>query len=76
MFQGHDRALLMNEAYKVLMRGDMRRQYNACIGWFQNSSGNDASGFDYSEWNGPLRTQALFVDQNACMGIIIIFFST
>ncbi|XP_071914582.1 chaperone protein dnaJ C76, chloroplastic-like [Coffea arabica] len=66
--KGHDRALLMNEAYKVLMSGDMRRQYNASIGWFQNSFGNDASGVDYSVWNGPLRPQALFVDQNACIG--------
>ena len=64
----------MNEAYKVLMSRDMRRQSNASIGWFQNSFGKDASGVDYSVWNGPLRPQALFVDQNACIGIIIIFF--
>lgn len=66
--KGHDRTLLMNEAYKVLMSRDMRRQYDASIGRFQNSLGEGASGVGYSVWNGPLRPRALFVDQNACIG--------
>ncbi|KAL3526400.1 hypothetical protein ACH5RR_011056 [Cinchona calisaya] len=66
--KGHDRTLLLNEAYKVLMSRDTRRQYDASIGRFQNWFGKNTSSFGYSMWNGPLRPQALFVDQNACVG--------
>lgn len=66
--KGHDRTLLLNKAYKVLMSRDMRRQYDASIGRFHNWFGNKAYSSDYSAWNGPSRPQALFVDQNACIG--------
>lgn len=29
---------------------------------------SDFSGSGYSSWNGPLRSQALFVDENKCIG--------
>lgn len=53
------------------MSRDTRREYDASIGRFRNWFGQNASNSGYSLWNGPLRPQALFVDQNACIGIII-----
>ncbi|XP_019185778.1 PREDICTED: uncharacterized protein LOC109180578 isoform X3 [Ipomoea nil] len=62
--KGHEYTLLLNKAYKVLIRDDLRREYN-----------NNTSGFGrfrsvtgYSSWNGPLRPQALFVHESACIG--------
>ncbi|CAK9176147.1 unnamed protein product [Ilex paraguariensis] len=68
--KGHEHTLWLNEAYKVLMREDLRREYDASIGQVRIGGllGRDASGPGYSSWRGPLRPQALFVDENACIG--------
>lgn len=59
---------MLNEAYKVLMREDLRLKYNASIGQVRRPFNKDKSCLGYSTWNGPLRSQALFVDGNACIG--------
>lgn len=60
---------MLNEAYKVLMKEDLRRQYDASIGQMRVRNGTTTySGLTYSAWKGPLRPQALFVDENACIG--------
>jgi hypothetical protein len=64
--QGHDYTLLLNEAYKVLMRNLSR-----------HADGKSRAGLlwkwshwdGYSSWNGPVRSQALFVDENKCIGM-------
>jgi hypothetical protein len=69
---------MLNEAYKVLMKEDMRRHYDASIGQMRVRNGTNYSGVAYSAWKGPLRPQALFVDENACIGYslckILLFF--
>ncbi|XP_038715331.1 chaperone protein dnaJ C76, chloroplastic-like [Tripterygium wilfordii] len=66
--QGHEYTLMLNEAYKVLMREDSRRDYDASIGQFRANFENGTSSMGYSSWRGVLRPQALFVDENACIG--------
>ncbi|KAL4653387.1 hypothetical protein ACB092_01G299300 [Castanea dentata] len=67
--EGHEYTLMLNEAYKVLMKEDLRRQYDASIGHMRVRNGTTTySGLAYSAWKGPLRPQALFVDENACIG--------
>ncbi|KAK9271565.1 hypothetical protein L1049_001926 [Liquidambar formosana] len=67
--KGHEYTLLLNEAYQVLMKQDLRREYDASIGHLRVGFGeNTTSLVGYSTWNGPLRPQALFVDENACIG--------
>eukprot|EP00262_Sarcandra_glabra_P005701 TRINITY_DN17475_c3_g1_i1.p1 TRINITY_DN17475_c3_g1~~TRINITY_DN17475_c3_g1_i1.p1 ORF type:complete len:312 (+),score=47.50 TRINITY_DN17475_c3_g1_i1:53-937(+) len=61
--RGHEYTLMLNEAYHVLMREDLRRKYDKKEGF-----GSNFSGLGYSTWNGPLRPQALFVDEGACIG--------
>ncbi|KAK6155211.1 hypothetical protein DH2020_009459 [Rehmannia glutinosa] len=63
--KGHESTLMLNKAYKVLMRDDLRKEYNASIG--RISVGIEKGAFG-SIWKGPLRPQALFVDENACIG--------
>ncbi|XP_021299245.1 uncharacterized protein LOC110427929 [Herrania umbratica] len=64
--EGHENTLMLNEAYQVLIKDDLRRNYDASIGPIKVQFGNTVSG--YSSWKGPLRPQALFVDANACIG--------
>lgn len=63
---------MLNKAYTVLMRDDSRCKYDVSIGEVMSGRrnfGRNISGFDdYSTWNGPSRSQALFVDENACIG--------
>ncbi|KAA8530211.1 hypothetical protein F0562_004920 [Nyssa sinensis] len=66
--KGHEHTLMLNEAYKVLMREDLRRDYDASIGQLRVGFGKNASGLGFSSWKGPLRPQALFVEANACIG--------
>ncbi|KAK4846241.1 hypothetical protein QYF36_014779 [Acer negundo] len=66
--QGHEYTLKLNEAYKVLMREDLRKDYDASFGRMRMQFGRNASGLGYSSWKGPLRPEALFVDENACIG--------
>jgi hypothetical protein len=64
--QGHDYSLLLNEAYKILMRDISRHGDGSAksrAGW-----GSGYTGDGYSSWNGPVRSQALFVDENKCIG--------
>lgn len=61
-YQGHDHTLLLNEAYKILMRNTSRHDGSL------KSRGGGYTGDAYSSWNGPLRSQALFVDENKCIG--------
>ncbi|XP_077220503.1 chaperone protein dnaJ C76, chloroplastic-like [Tasmannia lanceolata] len=62
--RGHEHSLMLNEAYRVLMREDLRRKYDISTG----EKGFESPFSGYSSWNGPLRSQALFVDENACIG--------
>ncbi|KAJ1259259.1 hypothetical protein BS78_10G140600 [Paspalum vaginatum] len=64
-YKGHDYTLLLNEAYKVLMRSLSRRADGKNRG---SSFGSGYTGDGYSSWNGPVRGQALFVDENKCIG--------
>ncbi|CAA0820181.1 DNAJ heat shock N-terminal domain-containing protein [Striga hermonthica] len=58
--KGHESTLMLNKAYKVLMTSDMRKEYDSSIGKLSVGVG--------SKWKGPLRPEALFVDENACIG--------
>ncbi|KAM7256721.1 hypothetical protein ACFE04_012462 [Oxalis oulophora] len=62
---GHELILKINEAYKVLMRDDLRRKYDVSIGETRTTL-SPTSGC--SSWKGPLRQHALFVDESACIG--------
>lgn len=60
--KGHEHTLMLNKAYHALMRQDI-------------SSGKKRAGFEskfsglsHSSWNGPVRPQALFIDENRCIG--------
>jgi len=63
-YKGHDYTLLLNEAYKVLMRNLSRHADGKTRAGF----GSGYTGDGYSSWNGPVRSQALFVDENKCIG--------
>uniref|UniRef100_J3ME48 J domain-containing protein n=2 Tax=Oryza brachyantha TaxID=4533 RepID=J3ME48_ORYBR len=63
-YKGHDYTLLLNEAYKVLMSSSRNANANASGRGF----GSGFTGNGYSSWNGPVRSQALFVDENKCIG--------
>ncbi|KAM6548706.1 hypothetical protein CsatB_020382 [Cannabis sativa] len=69
---GHEYTLMLNKAYNVLMREDERCKYDISIGEVVSNRRNfsrNRPGLDYySTWNGPFRSQALFVDENACIG--------
>uniref|UniRef100_A0A0D3GGN4 J domain-containing protein n=1 Tax=Oryza barthii TaxID=65489 RepID=A0A0D3GGN4_9ORYZ len=62
-YKGHDYTLLLNEAYKVLMRNSPRNAGASGRGFGRGFTGNG-----YSCWNGPVRSHALFVDENKCIG--------
>lgn len=62
---------MLNEAYEVLIKADLRRGYDASIGPMKAQFGKNVSG--YSSWKGHLRPQALFVDANACIGFLSFF---
>ncbi|KAK1423267.1 hypothetical protein QVD17_18564 [Tagetes erecta] len=66
--KGHEHTILLNEAYNVLMKDDLRKDYDASIGHVRVRLGADELNMGYSTWNGPFRPQALFVDENACIG--------
>lgn len=66
--QGHEYTLMLNEAYSVLMKDDMRKDYDASIGHVRVGFKGDNLNMGYSSWNGPFRPQALFVDEKACIG--------
>ncbi|XP_011047333.1 PREDICTED: uncharacterized protein LOC105141715 isoform X1 [Populus euphratica] len=68
--KGHEDALMLNEAYNVLMTDDLRTKYDASIGHMtvQIGKNNYVNVMGSSSWKGPLRPQALFVDENACIG--------
>ncbi|KAJ6423914.1 hypothetical protein OIU84_024814 [Salix udensis] len=68
--KGHEYTLLLNEAYNVLMAEDLRTKYDDSIGHMtvQFGSNNYVNVKGSSSWKGPLRPQALFVDENACIG--------
>lgn len=60
---------MLNEAYKVLMREELRRDYDASAGRVRVPYGAQRdTNVGCSSWNGPLRPEALFVDENACIG--------
>ncbi|KAF9600182.1 hypothetical protein IFM89_005006 [Coptis chinensis] len=67
--KGHEYTLMLNEAYQVLMKDSLRKDYDASIGNVGGQFGRDFSGTGYSSWNGPMRPQALFVDENACVAL-------
>ncbi|RWR85175.1 DNAJ heat shock N-terminal domain-containing protein [Cinnamomum micranthum f. kanehirae] len=66
--RGHEHTLKLNEAYQVLMRVDLRRNYDVSTGKRTEGFGSSFSGSGYSSWNGPIRSQGLFVDEAACIG--------
>lgn len=57
---------MLNEAYKVLMREDPMKGHDSQVrAPFRM---HDSTTSHYSSWNGPLRPQALFVDEKGCIG--------
>ncbi|KAL8248689.1 hypothetical protein R6Q59_005557 [Mikania micrantha] len=66
--KGHEHTILLNEAYNVLIKDDLRKDYDASIGHVRVGFGADELNMGYSSWNGPFRPQALFVDEKACIG--------
>ncbi|KAL8138097.1 hypothetical protein V2J09_004098 [Rumex salicifolius] len=67
--EAHGYVMMLNEAYEVLMSENSRKKYDASIGQVSVGFGRSNSGMmTYSVWNGPLRPEALFVDENACIG--------
>ncbi|XP_020220021.1 chaperone protein dnaJ C76, chloroplastic [Cajanus cajan] len=66
--KGHEYTLMLNKAYEVLMTEDLRRKYDESIGQMRLRFGENNTSLGYSTWKGPLRPQALFVDENACIG--------
>lgn len=67
-YKGHDYTLLLNEAYKVLMRDVSSSRHADGRGRSRVGSGAGYTGDGYSSWEGPVRSQALFVDENKCIG--------
>ncbi|KAJ0989020.1 hypothetical protein J5N97_007376 [Dioscorea zingiberensis] len=67
---GHEYTLLLNQAYHALMREEcQRRSYDVSNGRKRRGGlASDLPGLGYSSWNGPLKPQALFVDENKCIG--------
>lgn len=59
---------MLNKAYDVLMKEELRKEYDASIGKTRLGFGRNTSALGYSSWKGPLRQEALFVDENACIG--------
>ncbi|CAK7328091.1 unnamed protein product [Dovyalis caffra] len=69
VLSGHEYTIMLNEAYDVLTIEDLKTKYDASIGHMTMQFGNNnhvVTGS--SSWKGPLRPQALFVDENACIG--------
>lgn len=66
--QGHEYTLKLNEAYHALMRQDLRRRYDISNRQKREGFESNFSGLGYSSWSGPVRPQALFVDENRCIG--------
>ncbi|KAJ1691488.1 hypothetical protein LUZ63_015643 [Rhynchospora breviuscula] len=64
--QGHEYTLLLNEAYRKLIR--MKQNSNKKQAGFGGNYNYNGEG--YSRWNGPIRSQALFVDENKCIGSV------
>ncbi|KAJ3686846.1 hypothetical protein LUZ61_016010 [Rhynchospora tenuis] len=62
--QGHEYTLLLNEAYRKLIR--MKQNISKKQAGFGGNYNYNGDG--YSRWNGPIRSQALFVDENKCIG--------
>eukprot|EP00250_Pteridium_aquilinum_P017053 c23430_g2_i2 orf=229-1281(-) len=64
--------LLLNEAYQTLTSDELQNAYRfstSKAGKAHNGmAGTSYSGFAYSSWNGPDRPQAIFVDENTCIG--------
>ncbi|KAM0944186.1 putative DnaJ domain, 4Fe-4S ferredoxin-type, iron-sulfur binding domain-containing protein [Dioscorea sansibarensis] len=66
---GHNYTLLLNEAYHALMREEQQRtRCKVSNSKRRGGFASDFSGLGYSLWNGPLRSQALFVDESKCIG--------
>lgn len=70
-FQGHEYTLKLNEAYRVLMKKNLRKDYDVSVGRVTQRFGRNVSGLGCSSWKGALRPEALFVDENACIGDVI-----
>ncbi|XP_047956513.1 chaperone protein dnaJ C76, chloroplastic-like [Salvia hispanica] len=63
--KGHESTVMLNKAYEVLVRGDLRKEYDRSIGRVRVGIERNALG---SVWKEPPRPQALFVDETACVG--------
>lgn len=57
---------MLNKAYKVLVRDELRKEYDKTIGQIRVGIETNTLG---SVWKEPLRPQALFVDEHACVGM-------
>ncbi|KAL7100662.1 hypothetical protein ACP275_08G009100 [Erythranthe tilingii] len=66
--KGHESTLMLNKVYEVLMKDDLRKEYDSSIGRISvGGVGKEVEAFG-STWNGALRPHALFVDENSCIG--------
>lgn len=65
MLQGHESSVMLNKAYQVLVRDELRKEYDKSIGRVRVGIEKSTLG---SVWKEPLRPQALFIDENACVG--------
>lgn len=66
--KSHEYTLMLNEAYRALMREDLRRRYDLSNGRKKEGFDSNFSGLGSSSWNGPVGPHALFVDENKCIG--------
>ncbi|XP_057769293.1 chaperone protein dnaJ C76, chloroplastic-like [Salvia miltiorrhiza] len=58
---------MLNKAYEVLVRDELKKEYDRSIGIVRFGFEIEGST-PGSVWKEPLRPQALFVDENACVG--------
>eukprot|EP00897_Mesotaenium_endlicherianum_P006116 jgi/Mesen1/5532/ME000279S04733 len=66
--QGHEMALLLNEAYNALMDDRQRAVFE---GQWKTATSAGFSGFTgqpLSKWSGPQWPQGIFVDEASCIG--------
>ncbi|KAG6663582.1 hypothetical protein CIPAW_02G035300 [Carya illinoinensis] len=62
--KGHEHTLLLNEAYKVLMRDDLRRDYDAFVGHQEECTHYASNTFEMNEALGCARVKVQYGDDD------------